>query len=161
YLEARRQGVADTMGVADTLAKCAEDDDPSLRFMAAFASNFWHGTTREEKTIEDFLITLSNDAGRGAEQMEERVRRNPGAQESREVTTKKGFDVQVNATIALARRGSPRVRLDLLREMLDPARLRDIFVLRKRGSSDSPNEALVVLTLTDTLKAVAQLHVKR
>jgi hypothetical protein len=160
-LQARRRGKADTMGVADTLAKCAEDDDPSLRFMAAFASNFWHGTAREEKTIEDFLYTLSNDSGRGAEQMEERILRNPTSKVSREVTTKPGFDVEANATIALARRGSPRVRVDLLKEMLDPAQLRKIFVIKPRSGAETPNEALVVLTLTDTLRAIVQLHQKR
>jgi hypothetical protein len=74
---------------------------------------------------------------------------------------KKGFRVQVNATIALARRGSPQVRLDLLGEMLDEGKLGSIFVIRPRTGSEKPNEALVVLTLTDSLKALVQLHKKR
>jgi hypothetical protein len=161
YLQARRQGKADTMGVADTLAKCADDEDPYLRELSALASNFWYGTAKEDGAIESFLVRLSDDAGAGADRMEERLRRNPNTKDSRAVTTKKGFNVQANAAIALARRGSPRVRLDLLQEMLDPARLREIFVIRPRGGSDRPDEALVVLTLTNTLKAVAELHRKR
>jgi hypothetical protein len=180
YLEARRKDRANTLGVTEVLAKCAgDDDDPSVRFMAAFAANFWHGTPAEEKIIEGFLVKLSNDVGSGADKLEERLRRNPNTKDSREVTTTKGFDVQVNANIALARRGSPRVRMDLLRVMLDPDALGEIFVFKQTPSPAStrrflfwtwttpavppqrPNEALVVLTVTDTLKAIVQLHHKQ
>ena len=161
YLRGRRQGKASTMGVADTLAKCADDEDPYLRELVALVSNFWEGTPQEEKTIEDLLVTLSGDAGVGADRLEEQTSRNPQTKESRPLTTKKGFNVQANATIALARRGSPRVSLGLLQEMLDPERLGAIFVLKYRDGSQKPNAALVSLTLTDTLRAVARLHQQR
>lgn len=161
YLRARRQDRADTMGVAAVLATCAGDEDPYLRELAAFAANFWHGTTAEERTIEDFLVTLSNDSGVGADKLEERTSRNPEAKLSRPLTKKKGFNVQANATIALARRGSPRVRLDLLEEMLDPEQLRSIFVIKPKGAAEQPDEALVARTVLDSLKAVALLHHKR
>jgi hypothetical protein len=165
YLRQRRKGKNDTLGVAAVLEKCADDEEPFLRELAALASNFWTGTALEEERIEKFLVRLSHDPGTGEDQLAERLAKNPGSTKSRSVTTKKGFKVQANATIALARRGSPRVRLDLLEEMLDPERLRTLFVLRisqrGKGSEDRPDESLVVLTLTDALKALAQLHRKR
>jgi hypothetical protein len=165
YLRQRRQGKNDTLGVAAVLEKCAGDEDPFLRELSALASNFWTGTAVEEARIEKFLVRLSHDSGAGEDQLAERLARNPGSTQSRSLTTRKGFKVQANATVALARRGSPQVRLDLLEEMLDPAQLRTLFVLRvsQRGKSseDKPDESLVVLTLTDSLKALAQLHRKR
>jgi hypothetical protein len=52
--------------------------------------------------------------------------------------------VQANATLALARRGSERVRIDLIEVMLDPQQMREIFVIKPRGGKEKPNEALVV-----------------
>jgi hypothetical protein len=160
-LRDRRRGKPGTMGVAEALRKCAEDEDPFLRELAAFASNSWAGNAREEDVIEKFLLKLSDDAGAGQEKLEERQARNPNAERTREVTTRPGFNVQANATIALARRGSPKVRLGVLKVMLSPEQLRQIFVVRSKGTADRPNEALVVLTLNDALKALAQLHRKR
>jgi hypothetical protein len=97
----------------------------------------------------------------GAAKLQERTLRNPQSRESRPVTTKQGFNVQANAAVALARRGSARVRLDLLEEMLAPDRLREIFVLKYRDGTEKPDEALVAQTLTNALKAVVQLHRKR
>ena len=71
------------------------------------------------------------------------------------------LNVQVNATIALARRGSPRTRLDLLEEMLDPDLLRAVFVIKPRNAPEQPDEALVARTVHDTLRAVVLLHKKR
>jgi hypothetical protein len=163
YLKKRRQGKADALGVDRVLEQCAGEDDPSLRFLAAFASNFWHGTPSEEARLEKMLIRLSHDAGKGEEQLVERLESNPEPvrPQTRELIKKKGFRVQVNATIALARRGSPKTRLDLLGEMLDEPRLRQVFVLRHRAGGEEPNEAMVVLTLTDSLKALARLRAQR
>jgi hypothetical protein len=165
YLRQRRKGKNDTMGVADALEKCSRDEDPFLRELAALASNFWTGTAVEEARIEKFLVRLSHDDGAGEDGLAERIERNAGSTQSRALTTKKGFKVQANATIALARRGSPRVRLDLLQEMLDPERLREVFVLRisqrGKGSEDQPDESMVAVTLTDSLKALVPLHRKR
>ncbi len=165
YLRQRRKGKNDTMGVADVLEKCAGDEDPFLRELAALTSNFWTGTAIEEAKIEKFLIRLSHDSGAGEDRLAERMERNTGSTKSQAMTTKKGFKVQANATIALARRGSPRVRLDLLEEMLDPERLSKLFVIRvsQRGKSteDQPDEAIVVQTVISALKALVQLHRKR
>jgi hypothetical protein len=156
HLARRRQGKADTLGVARVLKTCAAESDPFLRELSALASNFWQGDAAEEAEIENFLVQLSNDAGEGEDALAEQA--NDGG--SRPVTTVKGYKVQANATVALARRGSPRVRLDRLAEMLDPDRLGEIFVLRTKAG-DRPDESLVTLTLTDALKALARLRAKR
>jgi hypothetical protein len=165
YLRQRRQNKNDTLGVAAVLEKCAADPDPYLRELSALASNFWTGTAVEDERIEKFLVRLSHDDGAGEEQLVERESKNPGSERSRAVSTRKGLKVQVNATIALARRGSPRVRLDLLEEMLDPERLSKLFVIRvsQRGKSteDQPDEAIVVQTIISALKALVPLHRKR
>jgi hypothetical protein len=161
YLRKRRQGKSDTLGVAEVLKKCSTDLDPFLRELSALASNFWTGTALEDAVVEEFLVKLSHDAGAGEDRLEERLGRNPNSSRTRAVTTKKGFKVQANATIALARRGSPRVRLDLLSLMLEPDRLREVFVVRSRTAADKPDESMVVLTLTDTLKALARLRARR
>jgi hypothetical protein len=161
YLEARRRGTPSTEGVAGVLEKCAADHDPSLRFLAAFASNFWNGTATENAGLEEMLAKLANDSGEGEDELDEQLKKNPDSVASREIVKRKGFRVQVNATIALARRGSPKVRLPLLEEMLDEAKLGTLFVRKAKGENEKPNDALVTLTLTDTLKAVAQLHRQR
>jgi hypothetical protein len=164
YLRQRRQGKADSFGVAEVLRECSEDEDPYLRELTALASNFWFGTAKEDAVIEGLLVRLSRDAGQGEEKLEERQARNPDNRRSRALTRRKGFQVQANANLALARRGSPRVRLDLLEEMLDPDALREVFVIRQRqagrGESprDEPDEALVAVTVSGSLKAVAELH---
>jgi hypothetical protein len=161
YLKARRAGKADTMGVAEVLEKCAGDDDPALREYAAFASNFWKGTTAEDRLIEGFLKDLAVDAGRGEDKLDARKARNPNTRESRPITKRAGFGVQVNATVALARRGSPDTRRDLLKVMLSPDELRQVFVLRRRGGEESPDEATVAQTVLNGLKATAELARRR
>jgi hypothetical protein len=166
YLNQRRAGKADSLGVAEALRQCSEDDDPYLRELTALASNFWTGTGREQATIEEYLVKLSLDDGRGEEKLAERQARNPDAKRSRAISKRKGFQVQANANLALARRGSPKVRLDLLAEMLDPAVLREVFVLRlpgrgKESAREEPDEALVVVTVTSSLRALADLRKAR
>jgi hypothetical protein len=157
-LRGRARGKADTMGVAGVLVKCAADTDPALRFYSALAMNFWHGTAAEDAALEKALVTMSHDSGVGEDGLVDRLEHNPQSRGTRQLVKRKGFRVQANATIALARKGSPKVRLDLLELMLNPEELRGIFVLQGRDGVEKPFEALVVLTLTDTLKAVAKFH---
>ena len=68
--------------------------------------------------------------------------------------------MQVNAAIALARQGW-KVRLTLLQTMLDEDELRSIFVVQsKKGGAEQPDQAAVVETMLNALKAVAELHHK-
>lgn len=161
YLQARSEGKPASLGVPDTLEKCAQDDDPFLRELAAFAAGFWAGPAVEEAKVESFLVTLAVDDGRGEELLEERREKagNPAA--TREVTTIKGFTVQANAVASLARRGSAKTPLDRLAMLLSPEELRAVFVLRDRAGKDTPNEALVVHTLLSALKATAKFVKQR
>ena len=157
YLKARRAGKADSAGVIPLLEKCAGEEDPSLRMFAAFAATFWKGNATEEARAEKFLATLSLDAGTGEPSRVEWLRKNPDTKDSRPITKKPGYEVQVNANIALARRGSPLVRLDLLEEMLDPEALSKVFLLQTPDGKEQSNEYLVSVTLVSTLRAVAEL----
>ena len=162
YLAARRAGKADSMGVAQALETASEDADPFVREMAALAANFWTGTPREESELEKMLVRLSRDSGAGEDRLAER--RQEAGEDPRtlqHVTTRKGFTIQANATIALARRGSPRTRLDLLEEMLRPDVLDTVFVVRSYGRPEKPNEELVSLTVAGALRATALLAKKR
>ena len=161
YLKARRAGKADSAGVIPLLETCAGDGDPSIRMLAAFASNFWKGTASEEARAEKFLATLSRDVGTGEQTRVEWLRKNPDTKDSCPVTKVPGFEVQVNANIALARRGSPLVRLDLLAEMLDPEELSKVFLLQTPDGKEVVNETLVSVTLLGTLRAVSELSKRR
>ncbi|MFO0877641.1 MAG: hypothetical protein U0840_09820 [Gemmataceae bacterium] len=164
YLEQRRAGQASSFGVAAVLLQCGEDDDPYLRELAALVSNFWTGTPAEVRQVDALLARLALDDGRGQDRLDELLQRNPEARRSRALCKRPGFQVQVNANLALARRGSDRVRLVLLADQLDPALLRELFVRRltqRDGEREEPNEALVVVTLTSTLQALAELHRQR
>src|SRR5581483_9545839 len=81
--------------------------------------------------------------------------------EGQSVTRVPGLKVRMNATVALARRGSDKVRLDVLSEMLDPAGLREAFVIRSADGEDQPDEAAVLSTVASALKAVVELHRQR
>jgi hypothetical protein len=63
-----------------------------------------------------------------------------------------------NANIALARRGSAHVRLDLLRVMLDESALSENFRLRTKDGRDLPDEEVIANTLDATLRAIDALH---
>ena len=62
--------------------------------------------------------------------------------------------------MALARRGSNRVRLALLDEMLDEDGLKSTFRITSKDGKESADEAKVWLTMTSALRAVAELHHK-
>jgi hypothetical protein len=157
YLRRRQDGKFSALGVDKALIACSEADDPSLREMAAFAMNFWHGTASEDAAMEKALVRLSNDNGRGEGELSRLLEENSSP--TRVVIKRAGFRVQANATVALARRGSPQVRLNLLVEMLDPEALRQLFVVQDRKSGrEQPEEELVASTLINALKATAELH---
>jgi hypothetical protein len=157
YLQRRRQGKVSALGVDKVLEKCAQAEDPLLREMAAFAMNFWHGTAAEDDRMEKALVRLSYDNGRGEAELSQVLEENP--EPTRTVIKRPGYRVQVNATVALARRGSPQVRSGLLQEMLDPDVLRGTFVVQDRKSGrEQADESLIASTLVNTLKAVAELH---
>ncbi|MFO0928964.1 MAG: hypothetical protein U0736_18415 [Gemmataceae bacterium] len=97
----------------------------------------------------------------GEDRLHERERTNPAAGEARSVCKRKGYRVQVNANLALCRRGSPHVRLDLLDEMLSPERLGKVFVLQQPDGEERPEAALISGLVAGTLKAMGELHRRR
>jgi hypothetical protein len=172
YLTRRQEGQASALGVDRVIEKCADADDPSIRELAAFVANFWSGDGAENSRIEKALTRLSHDTGKGEDELARLEEQKPAEgdsllnkfvekEQTRSLVKKPGFRVQVNAAIALARRGGD-VRLSLLRTMLDMDELREIFVVQsKTNGAERPDEAVVVETVLNTLKAVGELHRKR
>jgi hypothetical protein len=162
YLHNRQAGKPDALGVDQVLIRCAtDDDDPALRAMAAFAMNFWTGTAKEEEALEEALVRLSHDDGRGEAKLKELLEEDETV-ETRTLVKRTGYQAQVNATIALARRGSTRTRIELLEEMLDPNYLRQVFLKQNKQTGEvTPDEAVVIHTVLNALKALTKLHEKR
>ncbi len=159
YLKSRQAGNPSALGMDRVIQKCAEAEDPSLRELAAFAANFWSGTAKENDRIEKTLLRLCDDPGKGEEELAKLEDENT-EQETRKRVKKPGFRVQVNAAIALARQGW-KVRLALLQTMLDEEELQSIFVVQsKKGGAEQPDQAAVVETMLNALKAVTELHRK-
>jgi hypothetical protein len=156
YLRNRRDGRPDTFGVDRVMEKCANSDDSSLRYHAAFALNFWSGSEAENARIENMLVGLTNDDGHGDNPLAALYADDPN--EKQETTKRPGMNVRINAAIALARRGSTRTPVDLLADMLDPEVLGETFILKQADGSEHPYEAKVVGTMIETLKAAAELH---
>jgi hypothetical protein len=69
-----------------------------------------------------------------------------------------GWETRYNATVALARRGSPVVRLDVLREMLDEQRQMRNFRSPLADGRTVPDEAAARRTVLNALKAVRDWH---
>lgn len=159
YLKGRQEGRPIALGVDGVIEKCGDAEDPSLRELAAFVTNFWSGTAAENARIEKTLQRLCDDPGKGEEELAKLEEEN-AEQETRKLVKKPGFRVQVNAAIALARHGG-KVRLSLLQTLLDEDELRGIFVVQsKKGGAEQPDQAAVVETMLNALKAVAALHKK-
>jgi hypothetical protein len=161
YLKARIAGKADSFGVIKTLIECARDEDPFIRQLAALASNYWYGTAKENAELEMELVKLSRDNGHGQELIKQQRELSKAYEKSWPETTRKGYGVQANATIALARRGSPNVRLDILEELLQPAVLGKLFVVRKADGTDYPDNSAISAAVFGATKAVPVLAKKR
>ncbi len=157
YLKNRRAGERSALGFDRVLETCADAEDPSLRGWAAFAANFWSGTPAENQRIEKTLRRLCDDSGRGEEDLAklegENAERDTGS-----IVKKPGFRVQANAAIALARHGW-KVRISLLQTLLDEEDLKTIFVIKsKNGTTEQPDRGVILETMLNALKAVAELH---
>ena len=151
------------MGVGDVLIACSEDkDDPYLRELSAFAMNFWRGDEAADARMEARLVALTYDDGAGENKLAE-LSEEKEESPTVAVSVPAGLQIQYNAAVALARFGAKDVRLDMLKDMLDENKLKKEFVLRPRdrdgdASEDKPNDEVVGQTLTNALKAVADLH---
>jgi hypothetical protein len=155
-LRDRRAGHHSALGVDKSLAKSARADDPFLRELTALALIFWDGSESENERMDATLLKLTYDDGHGEKEDE------PGRppEEPRSIVKSPGLRVSFNAAAALARRGSPKVRVDLLQEMLDTDRLRKVCVVRRPDGVEQPDEAFVLQTQLAALPAIAELHRK-
>jgi hypothetical protein len=68
----------------------------------------------------------------------------------------RGFEIRYNATIALARRGSPTLPFDVLREMLDEDRQMLNFRATLADGREVPDEGAARRTVLGALKALAE-----
>jgi hypothetical protein len=158
-LVAREEGRSEAPGVDQTLAKCAAAEDPVLREYAAFAANYWIGNDAERKKIDEILVKLAADDGRGDALREALA--GPEPEGSSKVRETPGLIVRINALIALCRRGSPLLdagHLQQIKGLLDEDRLGRDLQLIEAGGKEQPNKAKVAATLVALLQAVAKLH---
>jgi hypothetical protein len=158
YLEGTDVKSLGALGLEAVFKSCAGDADPFVRSMSAFAMNFWNGTPAENARIDDLLVKLSRDDGHGEEGLS-RMRESEG-QDSECVSRSPGLKIRYNATVALARRGSNKTRLDVLAEMLDEDQQRQNFRIREKDGREITDEATVGVTIATALKAVTELHRK-
>ncbi len=145
YVLSRKAGNLKALDVDKTLAECAKANDPILRERVAFALNFWEGSPQENQRMEDTLVLLSHDDGRGADSGESRIR---------------GLEIRYKATEALARRGSEKIkqRLGILQEMLDEDKQRENFRTELQGGREVADENLVYSTVRGALRGITELH---
>src|SRR5262249_2161067 len=110
-----------------------------LRKEVALALAFWEGPG-SEATLDD----LSADDGHGAET---------------ERQARYGLEIRYQAWLALARRGSDRLRggLGPLADLPDEAKLDEQFPILEQGKQ-APDAVQVSETILSTLKALVELH---
>ncbi len=159
YLKGPKARSLHVLGIDQALARCARDPLASLRQNTAFALNFWEGTPEENARTETLLAELVQDDGHG----EENLARFDDEQDKASdfITKVPGLKIRYNATAALARRASDKVRLGVLRDMLDEALLRQYFVVKRPDGQEVPDETAVSHTLVSALRALAELHRKK
>jgi hypothetical protein len=147
YLRRRWAGTPEALGVDQVLAECARASDPFLRKVTALALGLWEGTAEENQRMESTLLSLTFDDGHGAGD-EAKVR---------------GMEIRYMAAQGLARRGSNKVagRLGVLAEMLDEDELRRSFAQNSDAKAIKVDEDAVVTTVTNGLRATAELTKKR
>jgi hypothetical protein len=155
-LQDRRAGKPHALG--DDYLTLADAEDPFLRELVAFSLNFWEGDSRENERINETLSRLSRDMGKGEELLTQLADEEDTATQT--ITKYPGLKIRYNATIALARRGSPRVSLAMLKEMLDESAQMDNFRRKLSDGKEVADEALARQTVVTTLQAIAELHRK-
>jgi hypothetical protein len=72
----------------------------------------------------------------------------------------RGWQIRYNATLSLAIKGSKKVPLDILQEMLDENVQLKNFRLKKKSGPDVADETAARQTVLNTLKAIVEWHKK-
>jgi hypothetical protein len=155
YLKDRKAGKADSLGVDEVLVRCGAEKDPFLREIAVFAINFWDGPE-----VEDALVARLDDRGEGEELLADFAGGDQN-QDFQQFTRTPGLRIRYNAAVALARRGSARAPVDLLKQMLDESEQLDENRLRyRKDGREAADEATAHDVVQTALRAVAELHRK-
>ncbi len=155
YLKGRREGRPPSLGVADVLVACTTDKNPFLREIAVFGLNFWDGGA----AAEDALVARLDDRGEGDELMAEFYE--GGGDRDTQFTKTPGLRIRYNAAVALARRGSGRAPVEMLREMLDESEQLDQHRIRyQKDGHEAADEPTASDTVQTALRAAAELHHK-
>lgn len=140
------------------MAHGADDSDPFIRELVAFALGFWDGSENEQALIDGWLLKLAHDDGRGEESL--LTQKDEKDSEDDAITKVPGLRIRANAVLALAQRGSKQLRLAALKELMDESYLRESFLIRRKNGKEIPDENLVSKTLEAATHAVVALHKK-
>ncbi len=116
--------------------------------------SFWEGSPQENERIEEILLRLTHDNGHG----EDLIPRVEESSKEKTLTKTPGLQIRFNAALALAHRGSPKVRLGILQDMLDESALRTNFLIEQPGGVQMPDEQVISQIMEFALKALVQLH---
>jgi hypothetical protein len=161
HLKGRGTGSPQALGVEQTLVKCAGDANPSLRKNTALALSFWEGDAAENARMEQALLKLTRDDGHGQELVEQLLQDDKYQRGAEGISRLPGLSIRYQAALALLRRGSAQVPLDLVREMLDEQALLENFQLKQPDGKVMPDEATARTTVVATLLALNELHRKQ
>jgi hypothetical protein len=143
------------LGLEKNFTHAASDPDAFLRQLTALALSFWEGTPQENERIEELLLRLAHDDGHGEDAI---PRTEEEASKDKAITKTPGLRTRFNAVLALAHRGSVKVRLGVLQQMLDEAGLRENFLVEGKGGRQLPDEPMIQQTIEAALQALVLLH---
>jgi hypothetical protein len=92
--------------------------------------------------------------------LQQRDRRSITAPASKLAPSSAGWETRYSAVVALARRGSDAVKncIDLLEEMLNEDQQLQNYRTKQKDGRELPNEAEAFQSLTNTLRALRELH---
>ncbi len=157
----RRTGHPDMMGLDVTFEKITDfrASDPFLRVYVAGALHFWSGTDAENQRVEQTLLRLTYDPGTGTDLLLDVATED--SEGSRPIAETVAIEVRFMADRALAYRGSKKVRLDMLADLLDESYLREHLKVRDRADKEQIDARAVAQTIIDALAAIGVLHDKR
>jgi hypothetical protein len=157
YLRDRQAGKANALGVDETLVRCAKDANPFLREVAVFAMRYWQGDGAANARLEEALLARRDDRGEGEDLLDGFYAGSKADQV--QFTTSPGARIRYNAAIVLAKRGSAKAPLDVLKEMLDESeQLAQNRVRYRKDGREAADEATAHDFVQEALRAVAELH---
>jgi hypothetical protein len=150
-----------SLGIDRVFDEASRDPDPFLRELVAYALNFWEAAPAERTQIESILDRLSYDDGQGEDAAAPWSIGADNQIASHTISKSPGLRIRFNASVALARRGSDKVRPAILRQMLDEDGLGNSFTIRLEDGKEVTDEALVAATVSAALGGLAMLHETR